>query len=184
MTIPAFFIRCFVYICHALLLCGCTHALKRAIEDYRGDGEIRYLKAPGPLGLSGCEIQFPDLDLSREIHATYDITGIPRGENYVVYLVVPGPYPPQEAVLQGRYRMQVIREGKIVRDYEAQLKEMTCAGLGNGENRFYFKLNDLTEQGFDVDDSNAQWSIFVSYSNPELATPVRAYVVVTRGGEK
>lgn len=73
----------------AILAAGCDRALKTQIAGYQGDGEIRYLKSPGLLGISGCDIKMPSFDLSKPFYAEYDLLGLPNAKaKYVVYLVV------------------------------------------------------------------------------------------------
>lgn len=180
---------CLVGIFQILLLCGCAdHALKRSIKAYRGDGEIRYLEAP-LLGISGCAIQMPKIDLSRPVCAQYDFTGIPPGKHYVVYLVVPEPCPLTN-VLQGIYSLMITRNGATFSAWESMLKNMgdERGGCGYGaydENRFYFDSSDLTRQyAINVSDSTSRWSMVVSYTNAVLKEPIEAYILITRGGYK
>ncbi len=169
----------------ATLLCGCTdQQLKKAIRQYCGDGQIRYLKAP-LLGSSGFAIQMPTLDLSQPIHVQYDFTGIPSGVGKcVIYLVVPEPCP-LETLSQGVYHLRVRKNEVEVRNLEAILKNITNS-QGSRQNRFYFYAynSDQGLSAIDVQDSTSKWSIAVSYTNDALGEPVEAYILIERGGCK
>jgi hypothetical protein len=169
----------------AALFCGCTdRELKKAIKVYRGDGQIQYLEAP-MLGVSGCAIQMPTLDLSQPVHVQYDFTGIPPGiGKYVIYLVVPEPCP-LEAILQGVYYLRVWKNNVEVRNLKSIVKNITNS-QGGHDNRFYFYTynSDQGLSAIDVQDSTSKWSIAVSYTNAVLKEPVEAYILIIRGGCK
>lgn len=173
-----------VWIFQILLLCGCTdHALKRSINTYRGDGEIRYLEAP-LLGISGCAIQMPSIDLSRPVYARYDFTGIPPGKHYIVYLVVPEPCP-LDAIRQGVYELRIVRNDFEIKHLQAAVSDMTNS-QGPHDNQFYFYSYRIDQEmsSIDVCDSTSRWSMVVSYTNAVLKEPVEAYILITRGGYK
>lgn len=177
--------QCLIIPLFASLLCGCTYwQLKKAIREYHGDGQIRYLKAP-ILGASGFAIQMPTLDLSQPIHVQYDFTGIPSGVGKcVVYLVVPEPCP-LETVSQGVYHLKVWKNDVEIRNLEAVLKNIANS-QGGRHNRFYFYAynSDQNLSAIDVQDSTSRWSIAVSYTNAALKEPVEAYILMERGGCK
>lgn len=169
----------------AVVLCGCTdREIKKAVQQYHGDGQIRYLKAP-LLGAPGFAIQMPTIDLSQPIHVQYDFTGIPSGiGKCVIYLVVPEPCP-KEAILQGVYHLKVWENDIEVRNLVSSLKDITNSQSPHS-NRFYFYAYDLDQKqsAIDIRDPKAKWTLSVSYTNAALHKPVEAYILIERGGCK
>lgn len=161
-----------------LFLSCCDLKLKQAIADYKGNGQIIYLKGP-LLGTSGVAIKMPSLDIAEPFEVAYQLTGIPKGNRYVVYLVIPEPCPINQ-VLQGSFELQIYQNNILVKKITASTLEEMTNRVGGGENRFYFY-----EKGqFDVNKVRATWSLKVKSSNENLTTSVKAFILISRGGYK
>lgn len=164
----------------SVLFCGgCNHNLKQEIKTYRGDGKIRYLKAP-LLGVAGCAIEMSHFDLSKNLHLQYDFTSIPSGSNYIVFLIVPKSSPLQD-ILQGTLSVQIKKDGKVVIESMSKIGDMRNSSEPQ-KNRFYF--SGEKQVVFDVDNSTSQWTIIVNSYNTFLKEPVEAYVEISTGGFK
>lgn len=160
------------------LLVGCDLKLKQAIEAYKGTGQINYLKGP-LLGTSGVAIKMPSLDLVEPFEVEYQLTGIPKGNRYVVYLVIPEPCP-IDKILQGSFELQIYQDNILVNKIIAPTLEKMTNRVGGGENRFYFY-----EKGqFDVNEVGATWSIKVKSANKKLSASVNAFILISTGGYK
>lgn len=172
-----------------MTLCGCDYKLKQSVEAYQGDGEIRYLKAPNFLGISGCEVEMPHFDLSKPFYAKYNLTGLPKAKtHYVVYLIVPGEYRQE---LPALFSLEIYKKGQKVKELSSLVKKLTNSyggayGPGRGDNRFYFHSynDDQNMGGITVDEPEEEWRISVSCENSNLADPVDAYILISAGGFK
>ena len=153
--------------------------MKQEIETYRGAGKIRYLKAP-LLGVAGCAIEMPRFDLSKKLHAQYNLTSIPAGSNYIVFLIVPEPCPLQE-VLQGTFSIQIEKDGEVILESTSKIGDMKNSSEPK-RNRFYF--SGEKQLVFDVDNTTSQWTLIVTCSNTILKEPVQAYIEISAGGYK
>ena len=153
--------------------------MKQAIKTYKGDGKIRLLKAP-LLGRAGCAIEMPHFDLSKKLYAKYDITGIPTGRNYRVFLIMPEPCPLQE-VFQGTFSIQIEKDDKVILGSKSKIGDMRNSSEPK-RNRFYF--SGEKQLVFDVDNTTSHWSIIVNCQNTFLKEPVEAYVEISAGGYK
>lgn len=159
-------------------LFGCDLSLKQAIADYKGDGQIIYLKGP-LLGTSGVAIKMPTLDLAEPFEVEYQLAGIPEGNRYVVYLVIPEPCP-IDKILQGSFELQIYQDNILVNKIIASTLEKMTNRVGGGENRFYFY-----EKGqFDVNNVGTIWSIKIKSMNKKLFTSVNAFILISTGGYK
>jgi hypothetical protein len=175
------------------VLCGCDYQLKRAIETYRGDGEIRYLERSGLLGRSGCDVKMPCFDLSKPFYAEYDLSGLPDAKaKYVVYLVVYGMYYEEFPAL---YNLKIFKDGREIKNLSSKVKKVTNSYGGSynkkhrpgmGDNRFYFFSyeNDLEGSYISVCEKGSKWSLSVSCENEHLSEPVDAYILISAGGFK
>ena len=162
-------------------LCACMDSgIKASVREYRGQGAIRYKKGP-LLGISGCVIQMPQVDLSVPLNIEYDLSGIPPGRgDYMVYLAVPNPCPMTQ-VLEGTCSFQVKKDGAVVAEQTNRISEMRNAE-DESLNRFYFFDHGTTD--FHVSDTTSKWVVVVSCTNHLLKVPVKAFVEISRGGYK
>jgi len=176
-----------------LLLCSCDYQMKRAIENYRGDGKIRYLEKSGLLGRSGCDVKMPPFDLSKPFYAEYDLFDLPDANaQYVVYLVVYGAYYDE---FPARYNLKIYKDGEMVNNLDSEERKTTNAYGGSydrkyrsgmSDNRFYFFSygNDPEGSYITVLDDVSEWSLSVSCENKNLIEPVEAYILISAGGFK
>ncbi len=156
--------------------------LHTAIDNYKGDGIIKYLKAP-LLGISGVKIEMPHLDLSKGINKQYNLANIPKTRSaYIVYLVVPNPTP-LEKVLHGNYSLKILKDGKLIRTVSSRLKEITNTTGGDDLNKFYFFDFEKPVEIMPLS-SKENWSIITSYNNNLLSDSVDSYIMVRAGGSK
>lgn len=167
----------------SLFCSGCDRQLKREISEYQGDGTIRYLKAPNFLGVSGFSIQMSPFDLSTPVNIRYDLSGLPLGRS-VVYLVVEDPCP-LEKIERGTCAFEFSRNGKLVKKLSSDLLKITNNMVGK-KNRFYFFAYNDEQNASSIisQDTSSLWSLSVSCKNPYLNEPVKAYILIERGGYK
>ncbi len=176
-----------------LVLTGCDRQLKQAINNYSGDGAIRYLERPGLLGRSGCAVKMPPFDLSKPFHAEYDLSGLPGTRSkYVVYLVV---YEAYYKEFPAHYNLKIYKDGKMVKNLSSKMGKVTNAYGGSydkkhtpgmGDNRFYFFSYENDPEGsyITVLDDASKWSLSVSSENKNLSEPLEAYILISAGGFK
>jgi len=164
-----------------VLFCGCNEIqMKAAVKNYRGQGEIRYKKGP-LLGIDGCVIQMPQVDLSVPLAVEYDLTGIPPGRgDYTVYLDVQNPCP-MPLVLEGSCSFQVKKDGVVVAEQSSKISQMRNAE-DKDLNRFYFFDHGTVD--FHVSDTTSKCSLVVSCTNDLLKVPVKAFIEISEGGYK
>lgn len=82
-------INCLYIIIVVLILCSCSGAnMKKSIDAYSGDGEIKYIQSPGPFVPDGCEIAFPVEQIDGDFEKEYNLSLIPKGE-YFFFIRVP-----------------------------------------------------------------------------------------------
>jgi hypothetical protein len=165
-----------------LVVAGCDHKLKAAINSYSGDGQIKYLEAPGLLGTSGCSIKMPSFDLSEGINTKYSLSGIPANENYVVYLVVKDPVH-IEQVQQVFFSYQIKEGENIIAEVSAPLKKFVD-GQGGGLHRFYFWYSNPQAPYVSLGYTKDSAVISVSSKNQKLAGKINAYIEISFGGFK
>jgi hypothetical protein len=156
-------------------------SLKGDIKKYKGDGSTTYLQG-SLLGIPGLSIKMPQFDFSRPFEAEYNLNNIPKGNYYIIYLVVPRKSLPNE-VLEGSFDLQIYKNSFLIKEiFVASLKDMTET-TSNGESKFYF--DKLDEQGvFNIKDDNSVWSIKITTKNEKLLFSVNAYIEISRGGYK
>lgn len=168
-----------------IILLGCLLAIvcivnadsKFKVQDYKGDGNISYLNSPGPLGTDGFKVVMPTFELSRHIEREYNLEGMPKGDDYFIYLVVDDSKFNKD-ILSGTFRVLIKSKGKIMSQEEGSLSSM-IRGRWSNKNWFYFR-----ELGFKLNPSLEKLSITASYSNDGLKIPISANIVIERGGFK
>lgn len=164
---------------------GCDYQLKSAIKNYKGDGVIEYLDAPGILGASGCSIKMPSFDLSADFEKTYSLDGIPANENYTVYLVVKDQLE-NNLIKQSHFSFQIKEGKKYIRNVSAPLRAF-IASEGGGFNKFYyFEQNQTPETNVNVPlgYSELPIAISISYHNVALLSSKDGYLEIRFGGFK
>lgn len=169
-------------LCFGVLLgCG-DNALMKQIKNYRGDGVIKFLDSPGPLGRSGVEISLPPFDLSTKFSTNYNITGIPKGDAYLIYLVLNKANISNE-LSTGVCSYKLTKNGKDVSKQSSDIKNLTRTAAG-GEILFYFYNKNMGPAYFNVDDPSAKWSLSVSYENTKKIDTGKAFFLIKTGGTK
>jgi len=188
MNIAMFLTKMVLVFMVALILTGCDYQLKKAINNYSGDGEIRYLERPGLLGRSGVAIKMPPFDLSKPFHAEYDLSGLPRNRSkYIVYLVV---YEAYYREFPARYNLKIYKDGMEVKTLSSDVMKITNTFGGTytpkGYNRFYFfsYKNDPEGSYITIPDKSSKWSISVSCEGKDLTNELEAYILISAGGFK
>lgn len=171
-----------VTICVLASLAGCNMESKKASE-YKGDGRIEYLPAP-PLGISGWGVEFPHFDLSKGIEKTYDLTGLPAGTTYIVYLVVPTDLPTETT--EGTFSFRLMQGGKTLKELSPKkISQMINTSSGPQDNNFYyFDQKTIDTYGFGVTKGAAPLKLTITCYNPKLQHPLEAYVKIQGGGFK
>lgn len=179
--------RILLLLVSAFVFCGCKKDdnLKTSIQSYKGDGQIRYLEAPGVLGVSGCEIRLPYIDLSRNQTTKYNLSGIPTGKDYVVYLVLPDSNRLNE-LLDGEFSYQIKSNDIIQKDNKSHISKMVKTGKdGISNNMFYYWNPDkITDTSFDIDNNYDNYSITINYHGKPATNQILGYVLISRGGSK
>lgn len=172
---------------------------KRAIENYSGDGIAKYVKRPGFLGIDGVSIEMPKFNMMKGLEIEYDLSGIPPGDPYMIYFVVPLITGKEETLLnkisKGDFELCIKQNGKVLKTFSS-----TLAGMTNNQfsrwvnssgtnvrriaiNRFYDSSSDKSTY-LSVNDSMDKWSILVTYTNQYIKEPIEAYILLERGGYK
>jgi hypothetical protein len=187
-----------VFLLLALLCFGCGES-KQAIRDYAGDGQPRYLKAPGFLGIDGIAIEMPHFDLQNGIDIEYDLAGIPPGNPYVIYLVVPLTQQQQkkhlESILAVEWTFTLKKNGAEVASVSDTLAAMTNNQFtrfmpSGGKNKIIVTINRFSRHSSDYSsylhsmDPKDHWTLAVHVINQTVPAPVEAYIVLERGGFK
>jgi len=165
---------------------NCVHQESlRDIKAYRGDGKIKYIPAPGPFGIDGSEIEMPHFDLSKSLDIEYNLSGLPRGGGYIIYLVVPAQAP-LEKILLGSLSYTIKVNGKVIKEVSSQIKNLVNNRRLGGD-RFYFEtFNSKSQKWVHLlsDKQGTPTSLAVKCDNDFLRQPVEAYIALSRGGFK
>lgn len=162
-----------------VFIAGCDLGLKRAINNYRGDGVAKYLEVPGIPGLSGVEIDLPPFDLSQNISLSYSLKGIPPGEDYWLYVAVPKPYP-SDLVKKVNFSFTVKNGTTVISSVSAPLEQFIDTDTPS-KSRFYF-LGECAD--FAVPKDYAEISLNINSTSTHLNQTTLAYVAIRRGGGK
>jgi hypothetical protein len=192
-----------ILICPIILFgcAGCNIESEKDLRQYHGDGVARHLKSPGLLGIDGIAIEMPHFDLSKGLVKEYDLSGIPKGGPYHLYLVVPSSSPTDTVFLNSiekRHCSFTIKmNGVEVSTYSASLKAMINSQYGwwenldgtnkqwIGFNRFYFDdFGKETKMQIEETSTSKKWTLSVSTTNEFLTEPIDAYILIERGGFK
>ncbi|MCK5915506.1 MAG: hypothetical protein KAG92_05155 [Deltaproteobacteria bacterium] len=168
-----------------IALSGCDFQMKSAIDNYKGDGQIKYLEAPGILGASGCSIKMPSFDLSKNFDKTYSLSGIPANKSYVVYLVVKDPAG-IELIKQSHFCFQIKEDNKTIRNVSASLKDFIASVSGGVTEFYYFKNRQPPETDVHVPMGYTELltTILISYQNKALVNNQDGYLEIRFGGSK
>lgn len=172
-------------LCVVAFFTGCNMESKKAL-DYNGDGKLVYLKAP-LFGISGWRLELPRFGLTNDIEVKYNLAGLPEGEKYKVYLIVPSSYVLD--VKRGTFGFKLMQGKNIVRELPpTPISQMTNTSTGPDDNNFWFY--DIKNPGsvyaydFDVTKDSPPFNLIISYHGESLRGPVAAYVKIERGGYK
>jgi len=165
-------------------LTGCDYSLKNQIENYNGDGTIKYLSAPGFLGLSGCSITMPKFKLNAGHQNIYKLSGIPQGKNYIVFLVIPSE-DTFEKIKNNTFSYTVKSNDEVILTNSSTIKELIKTSKGNESTRsIYFLDQDNNKTDFSVNESNATLTLEVQYTNNNFNEAVKGHLLISRGGYK
>jgi hypothetical protein len=165
------------------LLFGCgDNGLMKQIESYRGDGAIRFLDSPGPLGRSGVAISMSPFDLSAKFSTNYNITGIPKGDAYLIYLVL-NEANSIDQLSTGVLSYNLTKNGNVVSKQSSKIRDLIKTAAGE-EILFYFYKKNMGPAYFDVDDPTAKWAFSVSYENANNIDSNKAFFLIKTGGSK
>jgi len=173
-------------VCALASLAGCNIESKKA-SGYKGDGKIEYLPAP-LMGISGWKIELPSFALTEKVEETYSLAGLPEGQDYVVYLVIPAELPPE--ISEVTFSSRVMQGGKILKELPPKkISEMINTNSSPQDNNFYFinrdpKLSNDIDYIFDVNKGTTPLSLTISIYNPYVRLPISAYMKIERGGFK
>jgi len=154
------------------------------IAKYSGDGTIQHLSSPGPLGIDGIAIKFPNIDLSRNHRAIYSLENLPAGSAYMMYFVVPDPAPLNE-IMQNELELKIMSNGELVRSMQLVVGDM-INNQGAGLNRFYcLEGHRGHAASSEVGGRPAgNYSIELMYVNNHVDNKVTGYLLLERGGFK
>ena len=182
-----------------LVTCVSCGESKHAIEKYSGDGIAKYIKRPGLFGIDGVSIEMPKFNMMNGLKTEYDLSGIPPGDPYMIYFVVPLIAEKEETLFnkisEGDFELCIKQNGKVIKTFTS-----TLAGMTNNQfsrwvnssgtnarriaiNRFYDSSSDKSTY-LSVNDSMDKWSILVTYTNQYIKEPIEAYILLERGGYK
>jgi hypothetical protein len=165
------------------LLSGCgNNELMKQIESYHSDGDIKFIDAPGPLGRPGISISFPPFDLSKEFSKSYNITGIPKGEAYLIYLVISESNSGNK-ISTAICSYKITRNGNPVSNITSKIKNMTKT-VGDRVAQYYFYDKNSGPEYFNIDEPTAKWTLSVSYDKPNELNSGKAFYMVKTGGSK
>lgn len=172
-----------------LILCfaGCTSESKKASE-YQGDGKLTYLKAP-PLGISGWRLELPPFGLFNGSDGKYNLAGLPVGDKYKIYLVIPSSAISE--VQQGTFSFKLTQgNNTVVHLPPTHISEMTNTSSGPDDNNLWFydrqSKNPLAVYAYDfnVTKESQPYTLTISYHCETSPGPMAAHVKVERGGYK
>lgn len=166
----------------AFTLFACEGELKHQVESYRGDGQIEFLKAPGLLGSSGVRLRFPEIDLSKNYKETFNISGIPIGENYTVGLVVPPPN--HHKFWPGALNYKVMKNGKIIKEVRESLASYTHSESPNRSRFYYYPKDNLDDFYLKIDSSDSSYIFEAEFVSSNIHEKVPAYLTIEFGGRK
>ncbi len=173
----------FGILCAVVLLLAFCNLERTKARNYKGEGEIEFLPGP-PLGTSGWRVKLPPFDMSKGIDKKYKLTGLPKGKEYSVFLVVPTELP-QEA-LNGTFSFRVSYNGKTLQEAPSkQISQMIKSSNGLNDNNFYFFDQQPTKiYWFSVPADSLPLELDITCQNTSLKQPLQAFVKVERGGFK
>ena len=171
-----------LFIC-LFFIVGCgDDAQMKQIKIYRGDGDIKFLDSPGPLGRPGVAISLPAFDLSMKFTTNYNITGIPKGDAYLIYLVL-NEDNLINMISSGVCSYKLTKNGNTVSQKNSEIKDLIRTSMGE-EILFYFYNKNVGPMYFNVDDPCARWSLSVLYENTKKIDSGNAFFLIKNGGIK
>jgi len=166
------------------VLYGCS-GLEKAVNEYRGDGDIRYIKGP-LLGRDGVVVDMEDFCLREEFSASYSLLNLPKGEYYVFYLFIPCTLDNQR-LTHSKLTVRLMRGGLLLKKASSSFARMRRAE-GGGRCELYFSdelhFSPGNEMSFDVDELSSDLSISISGEVPRMSDQVFVHVRIAMGGSK
>ena len=177
------FTRTIILINVFLALLGCDYSLKNQIEEYKGDGAIKYL--PALLGSSGTSITMPEFSLNANYKKTYNLSGIPQGRGYVIYLVVPNENASNK-IKNNSFSYIVRTKDDVLLKKSSIINKLIKTSSGEGIIRklYFFDPDDIDSTDFAVTFRGIALSIEIQYSNSVLNEPINGYLLISHGGFK
>ena len=150
--------------------------MREAIESYSGDGKSQYIATPMPLGTDGCSIEMPHFDLMKSPNVQYNLTGIPTGNAYDIYLAIINPESIED-ILKGKLSITLRKGSEEILSLSSVNEKIIHTS--STYDRLYFDKGS-----FNVKNHDSSWSLFVSYKNRTLKRVTKAYILIKRGGYK
>jgi len=158
---------------------GCTGDQRtESIQKYNGDGKITYLATP-TLGKSGVLIQMMPIDLSLGQNKMYNLCEIPKGDNYIIYLVIEEENFERQ-LIRGIWTIRLKLNKRTIVNVSSALQraiELQSRGI----KKYYFDL----EGSFDIRKTSCDCSLEVGWEITDPPpVPVKAHIEISRGGSK
>ncbi len=166
-----------------------------AINTYSGDGVAHYLDAP-LFGIDGVLIDMPAFNMMDGLNTEYDLTGIPAGRPYGIFLLVPldveRDSQVRDTLLKGEWSYTIRKNGAAVRTVSGLLGEMDNSGCyervkGKDGKEQMVHINEFLKypkHRLEIPDAKDKWSLSVTFSNTALQEPISAHIRLRRGGGK
>ena len=102
-----------------------------AINAYSGAGVAHYLDAPF-FGIDGVLVDMPEFNMMDGLNAEYDLSGIPAGRPYGIFLIVQldveRDRQVKDTLLEGEWSYTIKKNGTALRTVSAPLREMDNSG--------------------------------------------------------
>jgi hypothetical protein len=151
--------------------------LKQKVDQYNGDGQITFYKAPFG-GVDGYEIKMAPFLFKNRYEHVYKIDSIPNARDNLVYIVVPRGTS-IESILDCEITFELLRGESVVQRAHSTFRNMKNT-IGQGQNRFHF--ND--RGSFTINDPNGSWRIKIILENKTPTNGVEIYLLISHGGVK
>lgn len=163
-------------------------------RQYTGDGIFSYHRTPffGLLWPSVFEVKMSDINISKPILKTYNLSGLPIPDprsNYRVYIVIPSnSLDDPDRTGWGNCRFEIKKNGVIVKKISSDFSKMInnrTRGENSYLNRLYINPFATGEVAFSILDGHedAKLTFECSGFDDKFSQPVWAHILVRAGGK-
>lgn len=165
---------------------------KEAINAYSGDGIAHYISAK-LFGKDGVLIDMPEFNMMDGLNTEYDLSGIPAGNPYGIFLIVRLNVEKEkqviDAILEGKWSYTIKKNGEALKTVTGSLREMDNSGCyikskAEDGNEQTVHINEFFKYPIHlkIPDTKDKWSLSVTFTDAALQEPINAHIRLRRGG--